>query len=199
MGGSRSPVVGTNIGPAVPAGPEGIRFVFALHYQSTGGIAGMARPTAWPADVEHPDRKRRERLSRSGTLWVSPPRGAGNRFIAAFFPVSGIRELSGVGLNEVGPSARPSCAWPITPRSFSTISDSTTPSGVAIGESAHFGLELFLFSGRSSLAIKLGRLSSHSITVEKASLPHRLLETSLSVYRINGSTWLASASLMRKW
>ena len=145
-GGFGSPAVGTDIGPATPAGPEGIRFVVALHYQSTEGIAGIARPWAWPAGVEHPDRKRRERERRSGTLWVSSPRGAGNRFKAAFFPVSGIRELSGAGLSQVGPSARLSCAWPITPHSFSPIGDSTTPSGVAIGESAHFGLELFLFS-----------------------------------------------------
>ena len=108
-------------GPAGAARPLHVRFVFAPHYQSTGGIAGMARPTAWPSGVEHPDRKRRERERCSGTLWVSPPRGAGNRFIAAFFPVSGIRELSGAGLNEVGPSACLSCAWPITPPSFSTI------------------------------------------------------------------------------
>ena len=97
-------------GPAGTARPLHVRFVFAPHYQSTGGIAGITRPTAWPAGVEHPDRKRRERERRSGTLWVSPPRGAGNRFIAAFFPVSGIRELSGAGLSQVGPSARLSCA-----------------------------------------------------------------------------------------
>ena len=30
-----SPAVGTDIGPATPAGPEGIRFVVALHHRST--------------------------------------------------------------------------------------------------------------------------------------------------------------------
>ena len=112
-GGYQSKSVGGE-GPAGPARPLHVRFVFAPHHQSAGGIA---RPTAWPAGVEHPDRKRRERERRSGTLWVSSPRGAGNRFIAAFFPVSGIRELSGPGLSQVGPSARLSCAWPITPKS----------------------------------------------------------------------------------